>query len=84
MYIGIEMSNSYNKPCRDCKQQIRMEEINGKWAAYDLNGTGFHRCSQQQQQQLKQESKPLTLEQIDTRLKRVERTLFNATATEGK
>ena len=27
-----------------------MAEVNGKWAAYELNGTGFHSCKQQQQQ----------------------------------
>ena len=45
------MSNqSYTKGCRDCGQQIRMAEVNGKWAAYELNGNGFHTCKQQQQQ----------------------------------
>ena len=41
--IGREMSQSYNKPCRDCKQQIRMAEVNGKWGAYQLDGS-YHQC----------------------------------------
>ena len=53
MYILVcivEMSQSYTKGCRDCGQQIRMAEVNGKWAAYELDGNGFHTCKQQQQQ----------------------------------
>ena len=50
-----------------------MQEVNGKWAAYELNGNGFHTCKQQQ----KEQTKTLTLEQIEARLKRVENMLFN-------
>lgn len=69
------MSQSYTKGCRDCGQQIRMAEVNEKWAAYELDGNGFHTCKQQQQQ--KEQPKTLTLEQVDIRLKRVENMLFN-------
>ena len=51
-------------------------EVNGKWAAYELDGSGFHTCKQQQQQK-KEQTKTLTLEQMDIRLKRVEKMLFN-------
>ena len=74
MCIGREMSQSYTKGCRDCGQQIRMDQVNGKWAAYELDGSGFHTCKQQQQN--KEQPKTLTLEQMDIRLKRVEKVLF--------
>ena len=67
------MSQSYTKGCRDCGQQIRMDQVNGKWATYELDGGGFHTCKQQQ----KEQTKTLTLEQVDIRLKRVEKMLFN-------
>jgi hypothetical protein len=75
------MSNqSYTKGCRDCSQQIRMQEVNGKWSAYNLD-SGFHQCKKQPQQQprpeVKEKEQPLTLDQIDVRLKRVEKMLFN-------
>jgi hypothetical protein len=52
-----------------------MDQVNGKRAAYELNGSGFHTCKQQQQQK-KEQTKTLTLEQVDIRLKRVEKMLF--------
>ena len=52
-----------------------MAEVNGKWAAYELDGSGFHTCLQKRQQQ-KEQTKPLTLEGLDARLKRVE-AMFN-------
>jgi hypothetical protein len=48
----------------------------GKWAAYELDGNGFHTRKQQHQQQ-KEQPQTLTLEQVDIRLKRVENMLFN-------
>jgi hypothetical protein len=56
----------------------------GKWLPYDLNGT-VHECknkkpvqqSQQQKQTQEPQQKPLTLEMMDIRLKRVENVLFN-------
>ena len=75
------MSNqSYTKGCRDCGQQIRMAEVNGKWAAYELNGNAFHTCLQKQQKPAAVEVKPLTLGELDARLKRVEKMLFNGGA----
>ena len=71
------MSQSYTKGCRDCGQQIRMEQVNGKWAAYEVNGSGFHTCKQQQQQNKQEQTKTLTLEMMDIRLKHVEKMLFN-------
>ncbi|MGC2428338.1 MAG: hypothetical protein WA421_14965 [Nitrososphaeraceae archaeon] len=50
--------------------------MHGKWAAYELDGNGFHTCKQQLQQQ-REQTKKLTLEMMDIRLKRVEKMLFN-------
>lgn len=73
LYIQqYNMSQSYNKPCRDCKQEIRMDQVNGKWAAYELDGTGFHNCKNQGTKKVE----PLTLEQLDARLRKVE-AMFN-------
>ena len=60
---------------KDCGQQIRMDQVNGKWAAVQLNGSGFHTCKQQQRK--KEQIKAITLDQVDIRLKRVENMLFN-------
>ena len=77
------MSQSkYNKNCRDCKQQITMMEMNGRWGAYNLDGS-YHQClSKPLPAEVKRaaaggEVKPLTLEGMDVRLKRVENMLFN-------
>ena len=67
------MSQSYNKPCRDCKQQITMMEMNGRWGAYNLDGS-YHQCKQLPAEVKQQQ--PLTLQEIDTRLKKVEKVLF--------
>ena len=84
------MSQSYNKPCRDCKQQITMMEMNGKWGAYNLDGTGYHQClgltkKQESVTVVKQSSNGsrLTLQEIDVRLKRVEKMLFNSNSNHG-
>ncbi len=74
------MSQSYNKPCRDCKQQITMMEVNGRWGAYNSDGS-YHQCSKNFRQNVEKESalekqQPLTLDQIDLRLKKVEKVLF--------
>ena len=68
--------NHIQKAAEIVGQQIRMDQVNGKWAAYELDGSGFHTCKQQQQQK-KEQTKTLTLEQMDIRLKRVEKMLFN-------
>ena len=77
------MSQSYNKACMFCKQEIVMSDRGaGKWLPYDLNGT-IHECKNknqkpvQQSQQHEPQQKPLTLETMDIRLKRVENMLFN-------
>lgn len=75
-YTIVHMSNqSYVKNCRDCNQQIRMDQVNGKWASYNLDGTSFHKCRNKNGggQVLQQQTRPLTLEQLDARLKRVEK-----------
>ena len=68
------MSQSYNKNCRDCKQQITMMEMNGKWGAYNFDGS-YHQCLSKPLPAEKQQS--LTLDQLDARLKKVEKVLFN-------
>jgi hypothetical protein len=69
------MSQSYQKPCRDCKQEITMMELNGKWGAYNLDGS-FHQCTKKVATEKNgngnSNNKPLTLEALDVRLKRVE------------
>jgi len=70
------MSQSYTKGCRDCGEKIKMAEVNGRWAAYELDGNGYHTCRQQQPKQ-EEKQQALTLEQMDIRLKRVEAMLFN-------
>ncbi len=86
----MAMSKSYTKDCRDCNQQIRMEEVSGKWSAFDLSGTGFHKCEAVKNQTgtKKVEMQPdgkrintvsdesLTLERVDARLKRLESMLL--------
>jgi hypothetical protein len=76
--------SEYTKPCTTCKQQIRMSNnAGGKWLPYNLDGSP-HRCLPADRYTPKptneQKQQPLSLEQIDARLKRVESLLFN----EGK
>ena len=64
------MSQSYNKPCMFCKQEIVMSDRGaGKWLPYNLNGS-VHDCKSSGTKKV--ETKPLTLEELDARLKRVE------------
>ncbi len=79
------MSQSYNKPCRDCKQQITMMEMNGRWGAYNSDGS-YHQClghksviTERPAEVKQQKQQPLTLQEIDLRLKRVEAMLFKVT-----
>jgi hypothetical protein len=69
------MSQSYTKPCMFCKQEIVMSDrASGKWLPYDLKGR-VHECQTQTQSSTrakKVESKPLSLEEIEARLKRLE------------
>ncbi len=56
-----------------CKKEIVMSDKGaGKWLPYDLNGT-VHECKTTSTGTKKVETKqPLTLEQIDARLRKVE------------
>lgn len=85
--ITLEMSE-YTKPCTTCKAEIRMSNSTGKWLPYNLDNS-VHRClpadrykPTQQQQKPQPDAKPLTLEGLNARLKRVEKILF--TEQEGK
>ena len=54
-----------------------MTEINGKWGAYNSDGS-YHQClGLGKKQEPVTEVKPLTLGELDIRLKRVEKMLFN-------
>ena len=67
------MSQSYSKACIFCKREIVMSDrASGNWLPYDLNGD-VHECKNQAQTGTKKvETKPLSLEELDARLKRVE------------
>jgi len=66
------MSQSYTKSCMFCKQEIVMSDKGaGKWLPYNLNGS-VHDCKTSSTGTKKVETKPLTLETLDARLKRVE------------
>ncbi len=73
------MSQSYNKPCMYCKERIEMsDKASGNWLPYNLDGCA-HDCKTQNQNQnetgtkkVETISKPLSLEELDARLKRVE------------
>ena len=72
------MSQSYTKPCMFCKQEIVMSDKGaGKWLPYDLNGEA-HECRNQTTGTKKVETRPLSLEEIDARLRKVESFLFLA------
>ena len=68
---------SYKKNCNRCNQQILMDESMGKWRALNIDGT-VHICQEQrqpqpQQKQVQEHKSQLTLEELDARLKKVER-----------
>ena len=69
------MSQSYNKSCMFCKREIVMSDrASGNWLPYDLNGT-VHECKKENQTATgtkKVEIRPLSLEELDARLKRIE------------
>jgi hypothetical protein len=55
-----------------CKNEIVMSDKGaGKWMPYDLNGS-VHECKNQTSGTKKVETRPLSLEEIDARLKRLE------------
>ena len=75
------MSQSYKKSCIHCNQTIEMSDRKeGKWLPWNLDGT-VHECTNRKNEKPKAEQKPevkpLTLDQIDVRLKKVEKVLFN-------
>ena len=35
---------SYTKECDNCKEKILMQQVNGKWGAYDPSRTSWHKC----------------------------------------
>jgi hypothetical protein len=68
--IATDMSQSYNKPCMFCKQEIVMSDrTSGNWLPYNLNGS-VHDCKSTETKKV--ETKTLSLEELDARLKRVE------------
>ena len=73
----MNMSQSYNKSCMFCKNEIVMSDRGaGKWLPYNLDGS-VHECkttstSTSTSRTKKVETRPLSLEEIDARLKRLE------------
>ena len=70
------MSQSYTKSCMFCKNEIVMSDRGtGKWLPYNLDGSG-HECktiSTSISTGTKNvKTRPLSLEKIDIRLKRIE------------
>jgi hypothetical protein len=39
------MNMSYTKDCDICQEKILMQQVNGKWGAFDPSGTSWHKCS---------------------------------------
>lgn len=68
------MSQSYKKSCMYCNKEIQLsDKASGKWLPYNLDGS-MHECKKESATGTnKVETKPLTLEELDARLKRVER-----------
>jgi hypothetical protein len=77
----MNMSQSYKKSCMYCKQEIVMSDrASGKWLPYDLKGR-VHECNTQTQINTgtkKVETRPLSLEELDIRLKRLESLVIGA------
>ncbi len=87
----MHMSQSYKKSCIYCNKTIEMNDnVSGKWLPYNIDGS-IHDCRNQTTKQTVPKSKkeepvvmvnerlkPLTMEQLDERLKRVESFLFLA------
>jgi hypothetical protein len=71
------MSQSYTKSCMFCKQEIVMSDrASGKWLPYDLKGR-VHECITQTSTGTKKvETKTLSLEELDARIKRLESMLI--------
>ncbi len=80
LYLATDMSQSYNKSCMFCKREIVMSDrASGNWLPYDLNGS-IHECKKENQtatgtktvEKRTSGDPPLSLEELDARLKRVE------------
>ena len=79
--------SGYQKPCIFCKQEIKMSNDSGNWLPYNLDGS-LHECrpskygkgvedsSRKQDQYSVRYDNKLTLESLDTRLKKVESILY--------
>lgn len=76
--------SGYTKPCVFCNQDIMMDNPSGKWLPFNLDGSA-HECKNrdkspspqtQTQQPTKQPQITLSLDDIDQRLKRLERSFF--------
>jgi hypothetical protein len=65
--------SEYVKACSTCKQEIRMSNNSGKWQPFNLDNTA-HRCFGKKEETAK---KPLTVEDLDLRLKIVESILLS-------
>lgn len=72
------MSQSYKKECIYCKNEILMSETLGKWFPLNLDNSP-HVCEGKDQvrksvsqSKVKKVEKPLTLEDLDLRLRMVE------------
>jgi hypothetical protein len=71
-WYTLDMSQPYNKSCMFCKNEIVMSDRGaGRWLPYDLNGT-VHECKTTSTSTRTKKIRPLSLEEIDARLKRVQ------------
>jgi hypothetical protein len=80
LYLATDMSQSYNKSCMFCKNEIVMSDRGtGKWLPYNLDGS-THECKTTNTSTgtKKVETRPLSLEEIEARLKRVELIVIGA------
>lgn len=73
-----KMSQSYNKSCMFCNQEIVMSDnTSGTWLPYNLNGS-IHDCKTNSTGTKNVETKAISLEELDSRLKRVESIVIGA------
>jgi hypothetical protein len=66
----------YLKSCDRCQEEIKMQQINGKWGAYSFDGTSFHKCRKNKNEEkakawVKEVMQGPTLEQRVTRLEKI-------------
>lgn len=72
--------SSYSKPCIFYKQEIKMSNDSGNWLPYNLDNSP-HECRESTKKDNKTtsittEKNQSTLEDLDTRLQKVEKVLF--------